>query len=774
MTWRGSPSFTRALIGTLGLAGYVMGCGGGGDGGTEPDPPPPDAVPASIAVHSGGSQTQRLNTTLATAPSVIVKDAVGQSVPGVSVHFAVIAGGGTVTGANPTTDAQGVARVGSWILGPTIGVQKLTATTQGTLFQVEISATGRLPYWTVLVYMAADNNLAWQGVGDIEEMEAAGVDPEVQVVVQAEFNPQEFALAGCNAGCIGRPNFDTFRYAVAAGTPRLGPDGPVVDLGTNRNMTSTAELREFVTWSQQQFPAERTLLILWDHGGGYTGLLQDVTSAGSTLMSVGQLQPALTGLSLEILGFDMCLMAGYETLESVTGLAKYAAFSEEVVPGQGFPYETLINALQSAPTTDSRSVTATITSTFHASYQGQRPSTTISAYDLAQYASFRSALGTVAQTLTANLGTLGPAIASAAVTGQKYTFSELTDLVTFVDSLAVRTADPTLLTQLASLRAVSVSGFRIDNRARNGTGVALGIETDVMRSTGLHVVLPTGLDGDQFFAGGTKSLANYQSLYSGLPWTSFLTAWTTGQATTAFVDQSNARLETYLAWTPDAAATGVDIDLWVVEPSGNLYIPYLGTVTPNGDFTPESAEVGAAYEGWLTRQYLEVGPYAFYANLWADPGTVQPIVQFFYRNDQVGPLTELYAPGTEPQLSLAVSWLSDPTPTFGEADGGSYTDLRGVATLDVTPAAPLAMSVVQRSARQRNLQPQLVEGIVGRPQSAGRGFTPSFQSAGKGRATPMRTVTPSITAKQLATARRLLTTRSPRPKAPVASIRSLP
>ncbi|MCZ7678766.1 MAG: hypothetical protein M5U28_08350 [Sandaracinaceae bacterium] len=40
-----------------------------------------------------------------------------------------------------------------------------------------------------MVYLAADNNLSTQGLLRPEEMEAAGYDPEVQVVVQGEFNP---------------------------------------------------------------------------------------------------------------------------------------------------------------------------------------------------------------------------------------------------------------------------------------------------------------------------------------------------------------------------------------------------------------------------------------------------------------------------------------------------------------------------------------------------------------------------------------------------------
>jgi adhesin/invasin len=47
------------------------------------------------------------------------------------VVFAVTQGGGTLTGATDTTDANGLASVGSWTLGPTVGLNALTATVSG-------------------------------------------------------------------------------------------------------------------------------------------------------------------------------------------------------------------------------------------------------------------------------------------------------------------------------------------------------------------------------------------------------------------------------------------------------------------------------------------------------------------------------------------------------------------------------------------------------------------------------------------------------------------
>ena len=50
---------------------------------------------------------------------------------GVPVTFDITAGGGSLTGASPLTDATGHASVGSWTLGSTPMLNVLTATAHG-------------------------------------------------------------------------------------------------------------------------------------------------------------------------------------------------------------------------------------------------------------------------------------------------------------------------------------------------------------------------------------------------------------------------------------------------------------------------------------------------------------------------------------------------------------------------------------------------------------------------------------------------------------------
>jgi hypothetical protein len=81
---------------------------------------------------------------------------------GAAVTFAVVSGGGSVTGATATTNGSGIATVGSWTLGPAAGVNVLSATS-GTLESVSFSATSGAGAAASLAKNAGDNQSATAG-----------------------------------------------------------------------------------------------------------------------------------------------------------------------------------------------------------------------------------------------------------------------------------------------------------------------------------------------------------------------------------------------------------------------------------------------------------------------------------------------------------------------------------------------------------------------------------------------------------------------------------
>jgi adhesin/invasin len=82
---------------------------------------------SQIAVNGGNTQTAPTSTAVTTPPSVLVRDQFNNVVAGVSVTFSPTTGSGSVTGSPATTNASGIATVGSWTLGSTAGTHTLNA-----------------------------------------------------------------------------------------------------------------------------------------------------------------------------------------------------------------------------------------------------------------------------------------------------------------------------------------------------------------------------------------------------------------------------------------------------------------------------------------------------------------------------------------------------------------------------------------------------------------------------------------------------------------------
>jgi alpha-tubulin suppressor-like RCC1 family protein len=112
------------------------------------------AGPATLFTAIGDHQQAAVNTGVATIPGVSVKDQFGNPIANVPVTFAVTLGGGAITGGSTVTDARGVALVGSWTLGKTVGQNRLTATVAST--NLAINATGLVGPAAKIVAVSGD------------------------------------------------------------------------------------------------------------------------------------------------------------------------------------------------------------------------------------------------------------------------------------------------------------------------------------------------------------------------------------------------------------------------------------------------------------------------------------------------------------------------------------------------------------------------------------------------------------------------------------------
>jgi hypothetical protein len=132
------------------------------------------AAAAAVVVNAGNNQTAATGTAVATKPSVKVTDSFGNAKAGVGVTFAVASGGGSVTGANATTNAAGIATVGNWTLG-SAGANTLSATATGVATAFTFTATAVTPGApTTMATLVGDGQTALVGY-------ATNIRPAVKV-----------------------------------------------------------------------------------------------------------------------------------------------------------------------------------------------------------------------------------------------------------------------------------------------------------------------------------------------------------------------------------------------------------------------------------------------------------------------------------------------------------------------------------------------------------------------------------------------------------------
>lgn len=86
---------------------------------------------ATLTKHAGDNQTTTVGAAVPTSPAVLVTDSYENPVADVPVTFAVTSGAGSLTGASQTTGSDGIATVGSWILGSSPGANNLRASAAG-------------------------------------------------------------------------------------------------------------------------------------------------------------------------------------------------------------------------------------------------------------------------------------------------------------------------------------------------------------------------------------------------------------------------------------------------------------------------------------------------------------------------------------------------------------------------------------------------------------------------------------------------------------------
>lgn len=297
--------------------------------------------------------------------------------------------------------------------------------------------------WSIAIYVGGDNNLEKNALDDLREMQAGMPEHGVAVTV---------LIDRAKGYVASDPDWtDTRVLRVEPGT-----DGAFATLAAPGELDTAdpATLGSFVAGAFRRFPAPHHAVVIWDHGGGWTGVVQDDDAPGGPkeghLLTLGGVRAGVRAglqqagvLKLDLLAFDACLMSQLEVGLAVHDLADTLVASEAIVPGAGFPYDQLLP--QFAATTDPVAIARALVSAYgEHTKTHEKPDSTLFAIDLRALPDVAAALEVLASAALQASDGAWPGIARALFFAENYevrtariaddAFASL-DLVDFVQRL---------------------------------------------------------------------------------------------------------------------------------------------------------------------------------------------------------------------------------------------------------------------------------------------------------------------------------------------------
>lgn len=185
--------------------------------------------------------------------------------------------------------------------------------------------------WTVMVYMAGNNNLSEDMVTTLQSLKVVGDKNDCKINILARFNSSY-------------PPVPTGYYEFSA----RNADKTLFECKLKDEQVyeqSHGSISDFVSWAKKNYAAKQYILILSGHGDGFQGktLLYDNVPFGSN--TPGKLREELEkctrslGEQFAVLGFDSCAMNMLELCYEFKDSAKYLISSQGLVPMSGYSYE---------------------------------------------------------------------------------------------------------------------------------------------------------------------------------------------------------------------------------------------------------------------------------------------------------------------------------------------------------------------------------------------------------------------------------------------------
>lgn len=204
---------------------------------------------------------------------------------------------------------------------------------------------------TVLVYMNGSDleSEAQEASSDLTEMiEGAGVSDKVNILVQT----------------MGTKNWAKTHNISPKRTERYKLDGNgitfVDDSLKQLDCTKESTLADFLKWGATNYPADRYILLFWNHGAGavYGFGNDEWVDDEYAALTIDEMQSAFkkAGIFFDFIGMDCCIMSSLEVCCSFYDFCDYTILSEDFESGLGWYYTNWIKALYNNTSIDTESL----------------------------------------------------------------------------------------------------------------------------------------------------------------------------------------------------------------------------------------------------------------------------------------------------------------------------------------------------------------------------------------------------------------------------------
>ena len=210
--------------------------------------------------------------------------------------------------------------------------------------------------WAIYWYLCGSDLESWHGcaTADLEEMLAVDLPDNLKVIIQTG-GALQWSREDIRADRIGRWIYDSDGFRLLEELPQA-------------NMGQTETLASFLEFCATNHPADHTMALFWNHGGGsVTGAEFDANYYFDAL-TLDEFRTAFSQAfvldpdapPVDVIGFDACLMATIDTAGAFRDVGRYLVASEELEPGSGWYYTDWMQALADDPAMDGELLGKTI------------------------------------------------------------------------------------------------------------------------------------------------------------------------------------------------------------------------------------------------------------------------------------------------------------------------------------------------------------------------------------------------------------------------------